>query len=108
MSVIKQVKDYLIKILWDGKSVPRELLELNEYFRNYGAIHFEEKEESGEFITISKDFKYGSIITSGKTREELDKNVEDAILTSFEIPSSYRKEANLHKVGQKNHSYAIA
>jgi len=108
MSILKQFKDRIIKSLWDGKSVPMELFELHQYFRFNDPIEFEFKKEGGEIIAISKNFRHGSIVTSAKTQEELDRNIEDAILTSFDLPSSYKKEAALHRIGQKEHSYAIA
>ena len=40
--------------------------------------------------------------------KELDKNIKDAILTSFEIPSSYAKEAKIHRVGDGRKEYALA
>ena len=108
MSIIKQTKDYLIKFLWEGKSVPEELFELSQYFRSNGPIEFEFKKENGEIIAISKNYRHGSIITSGKNEEDLEKNIKDAILTSFEIPSSYKKEAGIHKVNERNQVYAYA
>lgn len=108
MSIVKQTKDYFIKFLWDGKSVPEELFELSQYFRSNGSIKFEFKKENGEFIAISKNYRHGSIIASGKNKEDLEKNIKDAILTSFEIPSSYKKEAGIHKIGEENQVYAYA
>ncbi len=107
MSILKKVKDSIIKQFM-GDTVPRGLFESREYFRHYEPIKFEYKNESGQWIAISKNFRYGSIITSAKTKSELDKNISDAILTSFGIPSSYKKEAGIHKVGQKSKEYAIA
>ena len=107
MSLSKQIKDRLIKILWNGKSVPNELFGLSQYFRNYGPIEFEFKQENGEVIAISKNFNYGSIVTSGKDAKELEENIKDAILTSFDVPSSYMKEAGIHKL-DKEKSYVFA
>ena len=101
MSILKQTKDHLKKIFWNGNSVPFELFELAQYFRNNGPIHFEFKHEDGEIIAISKDFRYGSIVTSVKSQKELDEKVKDAILTAFDVPSSYGKEAAIHRVKQK-------
>jgi hypothetical protein len=108
MSLIKEVKDQLAKTFWYGKSVPQELFELSQYFRNNGPINFDFKTEEGEIIAISKDFRQGSIVTSAKSKDELDAKIIDAILTSFDVPSSYKKEAGLHKVGQQKETYAIA
>ncbi|MCK5122785.1 MAG: hypothetical protein KAQ87_01385 [Candidatus Pacebacteria bacterium] len=104
MSLSKQIKDRLIKILWNGKSVPNELFELSQYFRNYGPIEFEFKQEDGKVIAISKNFNHGSIVTSGKDTEELEENIKDAILTSFDVPSSYTKEAGIHKLDKEKSS----
>lgn len=108
MPIIKRFKDSLIKALLGPESVPRGLFELDEYFRIYKGINFENKETDDGIVAISTDFKYGSIITSGKDEKELDRNIKDAILTSFEVPSSYAKEAKLHKVGEKQKEYVLA
>jgi hypothetical protein len=107
MSIIKQTKDYFIKFLRNGNSVPYELYELVQYFRANEAIEFERKNEDGEIVAISKNFRFGKIITSAKDEKELDEKIKDAILTAFDVPSSYRKEAGIHKVGQKS-GYAFA
>lgn len=109
MSIIKILKDYLIKFLLGSKTVPQGLFELSRYCQSWKAINFKYmKEKDGTLIAVSDGFNLGSIVTSGKNKEELDKNVEDAILTFFEIPSSYAKEAGLHKVGEEQKGYAIA
>ena len=108
MFIIKQLKDRIIKVLWNGNSVPIELFELHKYFRFNGPIHFDFKKEGDEIIAVSKDFRQGSIVTSAKTEKKLDENIKDAILTSFEVPSSYKKEAGLHKISQEAQVYAIA
>lgn len=108
MFILKKIKDHLIKVLLGSKTVPQGLFELSQYCRMFGGIHFDYKKENSEIIAISSGFKLGSIITSGRNEEELDKNIKDAILTFFEIPSSYRKEAKICKVGDGQREYAIA
>jgi hypothetical protein len=109
MTFTKKAKDQLIKALFGKTSVPRGLFELNKYFRYYGPINFKnEKGEGDNIIAVSTNFRYGSIITSGKTSEQLEKSIKDAILTSFDIPSSYATEAAVCKVGNKSGEYAIA
>lgn len=98
----------MIRFVWGKNIVPRGLFELDKYFRTYGSVSFESKKEGDVIIGISKDFRFGSIVTSGKSEEDLDKNIKDAILTSFEIPSSYSKEINIKKVGQEKEKYALA
>ncbi|MDO8443647.1 MAG: hypothetical protein Q7S78_01515 [Candidatus Azambacteria bacterium] len=88
--------------------MPRGLFELSQYCRKFGGIHFDYKKENSEIIAISSGFKLGSIVTSGKDEKELDENIKDAILTFFEIPSSYSKEAKVCKVGEGQREYAIA
>jgi hypothetical protein len=107
MALIKKTKDQLLKFLYGKGDVPRGLLELNQYFRINGPIHFDYKKERDIIVAISKDFRHGSIITSGKDSEELDKNIKDAILTSFSVPSSYAKEARIINTG-KDKQYALA
>ena len=107
MSIIKQTKDYLVKALSGTKFVPQGLFEASEYFRHNGPINFDFKNENGQYVATSTNFRFGSIVTAGKDIEELEKNIKDAILTSFDIPSSYAKEANVRKVGQER-GYAFA
>jgi len=108
MSITKKTKDYVIKAILGNKVVPRGLFELNEYFRHYNRINFRYEKKDDLIIALSTDFHYGSIITSGKNEKELDENIKDAILTSFEIPSSYAKEAKIRKVGDGRKEYALA
>lgn len=109
MTFTKKAKDQLIKLLLGKSVVPRGLFELNEYFRLYDSINFRhEQGDDGLIIAISTNFRYGSIITSAKNVKELDENIKDAILTSFEIPSSFAKEAKVQKVGGKQEVYALA
>lgn len=107
MTITKRIKDQLTRLAFGQLSTPRGLFELSEYFRHYEPINFEYKHENNEIIAISTNFKYGSIITSAKTREELDKKIKDAILTSFSVPSSYEKEAKVINL-KENQEYALA
>ena len=107
MSLFKQTKDYLIKTLLGNTSVPRGLVELHQYFRVHGPIDFRrEKQTDGSSIMISENFRYGSIITHIKNESELDTKIADAILTAFEVPSSYAQEADLKRVGKKEYAFA--
>ncbi|MDD5731878.1 MAG: hypothetical protein PHU42_03240 [Patescibacteria group bacterium] len=108
MSIIKQSKDYLTKLLLGKSSVPSGLFDSREYFRLYGPIHFQYEKNDDLIIAKSVNFGWGSIITSGKNEQELDKNIKDAILTSFEIPSSYASEAKIERVEAREHAYALA
>lgn len=109
MSITKQIKDYVIKLTLGKAIVPRGLYDSSEYFRMYGAIHFKYDMTKDCIIAKSSNFRWGTIITEGKDEKELDENIKDAILTAFEIPSSYQKEAGIARVGsQKNKEYAIA
>ncbi|HLD82279.1 MAG TPA: hypothetical protein VJA22_03690 [Patescibacteria group bacterium] len=107
MSLHKQAKDWLIKALLGKESVPSGLAELNHYFRSFGPIGFRrEKQEDGSIVMISENFRYGSIITHVKNESHLDEKVVDAILTAFEVPSSYAKQADLKRVGEKEYAFA--
>jgi len=106
MSISKQIKDRLVRTMIGKASVPSGLFELSQYFYHYGPINFEFKQENNVIVALSTNFRYGSIVTSGKNSAELDKNIKDAILTAFEIPSSYEKEANVKK--ETEFKYAIA
>lgn len=109
MFIIKQLKDQFTKMAL-GKSVPRGLFESREYFRTFGPIHFQINKEGGFLIAKSTNFHWGTIITYAKNSKELKDKIEDAILTSFEIPSSYAKEASIHEVGstKTKKEYALA
>lgn len=108
MSVYKRVKNTLIRIISGRSFIPRGLFDLAEYFRTYGPIHFKIEKENSALIALSTNFRYGSIITEGKDEEELDRNIKDAILTSFEIPSSYGKEVRFVRHGSTEKEYALA
>lgn len=110
MTFLKQAKDHIIKGILGKDVVPRELFELHDYFRLNGPISFRyEKQEDGTIVAISTNFRFGSIITSGKDEKELDANIRDAILTSFDLPSAYEDEAKLYKKNENaDHSYALA
>ena len=108
MPILKKVKDQLIKRLLGEAGVPRGLFEINHYFREHGSIDFEVEQTNDGLVAVSTDFCCGTIVTSGKDRKELDENVKDAILTSFEVPSSYAKEAGVYKVGVGRETYALA
>ena len=104
---MKQTKDFIIKALLGKASVPSGLVDLNHYFRVYGPIGFRhEKQEDGSIVVISENFRYGSIITHAKDESELDAKVSDAILTAFEVPSSYAKQADLKRVDKEEYAFA--
>jgi len=108
MGFVKIAKDRLIKAIFGKAIVPAGLLEMDRYFRHNEPLNFELHTEDGVIVAVSTNFRYGSIIAHGKTEEELDRNIRDAILTSFEIPSSYAKESEITKVGQQANRYALA
>jgi hypothetical protein len=114
MSLYKQAKDQLVKgrdravaRIFGQAYVPSGLSELHHYFRIYGSINFRaEKQEDGSLIGISENFRYGSIITRAQNSNELTEKIKDAILTAFEVPSSYSKEAAVHRVDQQEYAFA--
>lgn len=109
MSLLKQTKDYAIRLLLGKNAVPSGLFELNQYFRWYGPISFRpEQQEDGSIVAISDNFRYGSIITHATTKEDLNEKIKDAILTAFDVPSSYAKEAKIQRVGTEQENYAFA
>jgi hypothetical protein len=107
MSLIKIAKDRLVKLLLGKASAPMGLVDLERYFRTYDAINFVEHREGDLIVAVSTDFNQGAIVTQGRNQAELDANIGDAILTAFEVPSSYAKEAGIHRVGTAN-AYAPA
>lgn len=108
MNLIKVVKDRVVKMMFGSSMVPSGLVELNKYFRHYGPINFKHHNEDGMKVSVSTNFKYGSIVAHGKNDQELDKNIKDAILTSFEVPSSYKKEAAIVRGSERRNSYVLA
>lgn len=102
MSLYKQAKDQLIRLILGKNAAPQGLVDLNHYFRTYGPINFRhEVQEDGSIIAISVNFLHGTIITRANRIGELDENVKDAILTAFEVPSSYAEVAGVHRVGSE-------
>lgn len=107
MSLYKQTKDQLIKFMLGKASVPSGLSELNHYFRVYGPIHFRhEIQDDGAIVAISDNFRYGTIITSAQSVDQLDEKVRDAILTAFDVPSSYAKEAAIKRTDAPEYAFA--
>lgn len=110
MSPTKIVKDWLFKAyLQSHKAVPSGLVELAKYFRNNDPIKFAYHNEDGLIVAVSENYRYGSIVTFAENEQELDDKIKDAILTSFGIPSSYAKEASIHREGDAEQmAYAAA
>ena len=106
--MFKLFKDYTTKFFLGESTIPRGLYEASEYFRHYGPIIFQFTKEDGRIIAKSINFRCGVIITSGRNPQELDSNIKDAILTSFSIPVSYAKEADIRKVSSNDKEYALA
>lgn len=107
MSFYKQAKDQWIRFLLGRDFAPQGLVELNQYFRMFDPIGFQiEQQDDGSLIAISKNFRYGSIITQAVTHEQLDEKIKDAILTAFSIPSSYAKEAAVNRIGETEYAFA--
>ncbi len=97
-----------MKAFYGNAYVPKGLWELENYFRQYDGIEFKFEKNSEGLVAVSENFRFGSIITSGRTQEELDRNVKDAILTSFSIPSSFAKKVNIFRKGERRERYALA
>lgn len=108
MSVIKVLKDSALKAMRPKDYLPEGIVEIVRYFRDYDPINFEIRKESEGLVARSTNFRFGSIITSGRDPKELDRNIKDAILTSFEIPSVYSEKAHVHRVGSEQREYAAA
>ncbi|MCX6809202.1 MAG: hypothetical protein NTZ65_00370 [Candidatus Berkelbacteria bacterium] len=108
MKIVKTIRDNLVKVMLGQYSVPRGLFDSREYFRENGFIHFNYEKTNKGIVARSTNFRWGAIITFGKNPRELDRKIKDAILTSFEIPSSYAKEAKIQKVGAEKKGYALA
>ena len=108
-SPAKILKDWLFKAyLKNHGIVPSGLVDLQKYFRNHGAIKFTYHKEDGVVVAVSNNFRFGSIVTFAESEEDLDEKIKDAILTSFGIPSSYAKEAAIHREGNVERAYAAA
>lgn len=110
--MIKKAKDKLFKLFlkaaFGQNAVPKGVADLQHYFRFYGPINFTNTQEGALLVARSTNFRFGSIITSAETHEQLDAQVKDAILTAFAIPSSFLAEADIKKVGDSQKEYAIA
>jgi ABC-type phosphate/phosphonate transport system substrate-binding protein len=108
MRPLKVIQDYIAKTLLGSQVVPKGLVELQRYFRSHDSLHFTYHKEEDKIIAVSENFRYGSIVTSGKNDADLDQNIKDAILTAFDIPSAYAKEAGVHRVSEVVTEYAPA
>lgn len=108
MNIFKVLKDHVLKAMFGNMLVPRGLHDLERYFRLYHSISFERHSEGGLLVSVSTDFRHGSIVAHGRDEAELDRNVRDAILTSFEVPSAYVAEARLVHADGRSRAYALA
>lgn len=108
MKVGKVAKDWVARVLIGKSVIPTGLLDLHKYFKSFGSITFDHHKEGDVLVSVSRNFKYGTIVAHGKTKEELDSNIRDAILTAFEVPSAYKKEAAIVKEGELKDAYALA
>ncbi|MDO8686870.1 MAG: hypothetical protein Q7K11_01520 [Candidatus Berkelbacteria bacterium] len=105
---LKYIKDTLIKYLSGSRFLPEEVLTASEYFRHFNAINFDIKKDDGLFIATSTNFQWGTIATSGHSVRELDRNIKDAILTAFSVPSTYADKLKIHNVDERQKKYALA
>jgi hypothetical protein len=106
MGVAKVIKDNLDKHIFNRNKFISEINGFRRYFALYDSINFNIHQEDGVFVAKSTDYKYGSIITSADSKEEIEKEIKDAILTSFGIPSAYANEAKVVNTGSKSERYA--
>ena len=103
------MKDFVIRALMPKGVVPEGLVELFRYGKSYGPIKFNfSRGQDGSWIAESENFRHGVIITSAENMEALDRNIKDAILTAFDIPSSYARAAKIVREGEKKSEYAVA
>ena len=108
MNIVKVAKDSLLKSI--GQVPHQEIGEFHEYFKHHGPINFrKEIRPDGTVFSYSTNFVYGSIITEGKSMEDVDLKIKDAILTAFEIPSVYADLAKVQAESEvRETSYASA
>lgn len=106
--MLKSIKDTLIKYFSGSHLLPEEILAASEYFRHFGPIKFEYKKENNLIIATSTNFQWGTIVTSGHNLRELDRNIKDAILTAFSVPSTYADKLQIHNVDERQKKYALA
>ncbi|MCK4636136.1 MAG: hypothetical protein KAT32_04705 [Candidatus Moranbacteria bacterium] len=102
---LKEIKDLIIKFTFGKDYISEEVKDAQEYFRDFN-ISFDHHVEDNVIVAVSNNFRYGSIIASGKDYEELDHNIKDAIYTAFSIPSAYSDQIELFKKGDKKMLYA--
>ncbi|MDO8489835.1 MAG: hypothetical protein Q7S47_00290 [bacterium] len=107
MAFSKVIKDKIVRFILGASSVPRGLAEIQLYFRHNDPLNFRfEKQDDGSLVAMSTNFRYGSIIAHAKNHEELDKQIKDAILTAFEIPSSYERDADIRSTAESRYAPA--
>lgn len=102
------LKDRIYRLLSRKDYIPEGVLEWVRYSRDYGAIKFEFEKGDGYILARSTNFRFGSIVTSGKDLKELDRNIRDAILTAFQIPSSFEDKAEIQRRDEERVAYAAA
>lgn len=85
-----------IKSFFPSKKGKKSLEDLSEFLKREGGISFNVREfqdESGRyFLAESVNIPNKSIITTGESLAGLERNIKDAIFTSFEVPYFYCNE----------------
>ncbi len=86
--ILRILKGYLVDPREATEKVRDLVIELNQRGLKFQVTV---QEEDGEQIIVveSVDYPHGHIITSGRTKEEAEKMLKDAIFTAFEIPAPY-------------------
>ena len=96
--LIQRIQSYLATPAYAQEKISDLLIELR-----HRGIKFEIREinEDGEhyFLAKSVDYPRGYIITTGKTTEELEAMIKDAIFTAFGVPPRY---CNLDLINLEN------
>ena len=113
MKLHKVLRDKLTKIALGTTTVPAGLFEWTEYTIHFKGINFDVALDKNDKVYRAKstNFRHGVIFAEAISLKELDNNIKDAILTAFEIPSSYRKEAritNENAARKESRRYAFA
>ena len=112
MGLLKVARDHISRLVVQAfvpDYRPKSLVELKDYFYHYHTINFDYHQgDNGRTIAVSNNFYNGSIVTSGNDKKDLDSNIKDAILTAFNVPSSYAGDAGITEESSRQGQYAPA
>lgn len=87
-TLIQRIQSYLASPSYAQEKISDLLIELRQRGLNFD-IRFIHDDDGKYFYAESVDYPRGHISATGRTTEELERTLKDAIFTAFEVPVRY-------------------